>query len=63
MDTQFKYGLIGDTHSEVTIMPLEDLDSAAPIFLLKQGCLLMYSLCSTLPLPTRGTILQSYIYF
>ena len=23
----------------------------------------MYSLCSTLPLPTRGTILQSYINF
>ena len=26
MVTQFKYGLIGDTHSEVTIIPLEDLD-------------------------------------
>ena len=69
-----------DTHSEVTIMPLEDLDFLQHQFLLPDGnvsqLLLkqewlfhvitdvqLYSLCSTLPLPTRGTILQSYINF
>ena len=37
MVTQFKYGLIGDTHSEVTIMPLEDFDFLQHQFLLKEG--------------------------
>ena len=35
-----KYGLIGDTHSEVTIMPLEDLDFLQYQFLLTRKVML-----------------------
>ena len=63
MVTQFKCGLIGDTHSEVTIMPLEDLNFLQHQFLLinqegnvsqlllkQEWLFLVTTKCSTLPI-------------